>query len=494
MLLLFALILFTAFFTYYDYLRTIEIFEKQEKSRLLVIAKTVACQIDGEQHSALYEENKKKDDIKTSDQDETYQKIHEILKTVKQTNNLPTDIYTAVFSEKEQSFSFVVTSGVRPYFRHKWKKFNERQRDEIHIGGTIDKYETENGIWISAFAPINDHGESRAIIQVDTPFTPFIKSAQEAALQKTWVIGGFLVLASFLLYLLMVRIIRKEIKTKKKMALHNMLIENKNKNIIASIKSAKRIQESILPPYKKIQKEFPDFFVVYKPKDIVSGDFFWYYTIGDISYFAIADCTGHGVPGAMVTMLGQAILRDIIKGSENISPAEILHELDVRLERSINHKKYDIPEGMDISMCRMSRKDNTIEYAGAMRPMIKVRKGDLEIIPGNKYSIGGILDKEKTFENRLVNVEPGDRYYFYTDGYCDQFGGEKGKKYMTKRFREFVSQSQDLRMEDQRYLFNYEFHHWQREEEQVDDVLVAGFEIPGVDYSKTSFPELKIVA
>jgi len=171
-----------------------------------------------------------------------------------------------------------------------------------------------------------------------------------------------------------------------------------------------------------------------------------------------------------------------------------LMELNKRLERTINHNKFDIPEGMDISLCRMSRNEDVIQYAGAFRSMLMIREGEMSIINGNKFSIGGIIDKNKVFENRVVNVQKGDRFYLFSDGYCDQFGGERGKKYMSRRFKKFILDNQDLRMEDQEFLFNYEFHLWQQEEEQVDDVLVAGFEIPGVDYSSTSFPHLRIVA
>ncbi len=495
MLVVLALIIFSGLFTFYDYKKTIRSLETQEQVRLLGIAKTISSQINGEEHLSIYEDNEEKNAIKSSNDNESYRRIHELLKVVKHTNNLPSDLYTAVYNEEDNNFDLVVTSNDEPYFRHKWKQFDQQIIEELNTGGSLECYKSENGIWLSSFAPIKGHGsEFSAIVQVDLPFGPFIKKTQRTALKNAAVLALLLLVASVILYSLMVRIVRKEMEVKKKLAHQNQLIKAKNKNIISSIQSAKRIQESILPPLSKIKKEFPDFFVVYKPKDIVSGDFFWYHTIGSVSYFAVADCTGHGVPGAMVTMLGQTILKDIIKGQEDITPAQILMELNRRLERTINHNKFDIPEGMDISLCRMSRNEDVIQYAGAFRSMLMIREGEMSIINGNKFSIGGIIDKNKVFENRTVNVQKGDRFYLFSDGYCDQFGGEKGKKYMSRRFKRFILDNQDLRMEDQEFLFNYEFHLWQQEEEQVDDVLVAGFEIPGVDYSSTSFPHLRIVA
>ena len=489
------LILVSGLFSWYSYIYEIESLKEREIAKLDAIAKTIASQIDGEVLDEINKRYKQKDEIGSNKQDEHYQRLHQLLKEVRKTNNLPSDIYTTVYKPSKEHFEFLVSSSENTYFKHEWKEFPPSIIENLQNGGSIKKYNTENGSWLSSYVPIEtSENDFSYLVHVDMPFDDFIAAARNRAKQRT---GGLiigLILVTLVFYFIIHKIIKNEMTVKGKLSFQNQQIRLKNKNILDSIHSAKRIQESILPPIGKIKREFPEFFVVYKPKDIVSGDFFWYYTIGDISYLAVSDCTGHGVPGAMVTMLGQAILRDIIKGYEDISPAEILSELNDRLAKSINHNTFDIPEGMDISMCRMSRKDDTIEYAGAFRPMLMIRDGQMEVINGNRYSIGGIKGHSKQFDNKLIHVQPGDRFYLYTDGYCDQFGGDNGKKYMSKRFRNFILQSQDLRMEDQMHLFNYEFHLWQNEEEQVDDVLVAGFEIPGLKYPKKSYLELKSVA
>ncbi|MEO6882847.1 MAG: SpoIIE family protein phosphatase [Bacteroidia bacterium] len=256
-------------------------------------------------------------------------------------------------------------------------------------------------------------------------------------------------------------------------------IEEKNKNITDSIQYAKRIQEAMLPEVSFIQKYLPQSFVLFQPRDIVSGDFYWFCDLPDSSVLiAVADCTGHGVPGAFMSMIGHTLLDEIVKEKKITKPSFILDELHNAVRVSLKQNYGDSRDGMDIALCKINTQDKKLEYAGAMRPLwIYNQQGELTETKANKQAIGGMDISQKMFINHSIDLNLGDTIYLSTDGYADQFGGKEGKKMMVKNFKHLLSEITFLKKEEQQKKLLESFKNWKGTNDQVDDVLVIGIKI-----------------
>jgi len=256
------------------------------------------------------------------------------------------------------------------------------------------------------------------------------------------------------------------------------VIELKNKDITDSINYAKRIQEAILPTRENFKSLFPESFILFKPKDIVSGDFYWLSEKNEHIYIAAADCTGHGVPGAFTSMIGTALLNEIVNDKGIQEPGKILDALREGIIKALKQsgKEGESKDGMDISLCSIDLKNKKLEYAGAYNPLFLLRKKELLEFKADKFPIG-ISDHQKLFTNNLVDLQAGDSIYIFSDGYADQFGGPGGKKYMRKRFKDHLLEMQSLPMEQQGLALNKAIVEWQGKSEQVDDILVIGIRI-----------------
>jgi len=254
-------------------------------------------------------------------------------------------------------------------------------------------------------------------------------------------------------------------------------VENQNKEITESINYAKRIQASILPSLHKIREKLPDSFIYYAPKDIVSGDFYWYDYNRNKAFFAVIDCTGHGVPGAFMSIIGYTQLNEIVSDQKITDPGVILKELDKRVRIALNQNSaadFSSKDGMELGLIAVNFEQQKIEFAGAMRPLYFVKDDDLHIVKGDKYSIGGESRHKKSFKTHRIGFERGDCFYLFSDGYPDQFGGPRGKKFMTKNVGEMVKSMAHLPMKDQGNIVKNAMLNWMRDDEQVDDILIAG--------------------
>ena len=259
----------------------------------------------------------------------------------------------------------------------------------------------------------------------------------------------------------------------------NTEINIKNKQIIDSIQYAKRIQDATLPALEQIEKTFSDLFIFYQPKDIVSGDFYWFTSIDGLSVVVTADCTGHGVPAALMSMIGNDILNEIVYDRNITTPALALNKFDIRIKRALKQKgvEEETSDGIDMAMCAIHLDKNLLQFAGAYRPLYLIRNGNLLEYKANRFSIGGFTKKEKIFKNYDINFYSGDTIYTFSDGFEDQFGGPKGKKFMKKRFREAIIDMQHLNMKEQNKHLRNIFHNWKGDLEQVDDILVIGIRL-----------------
>lgn len=253
----------------------------------------------------------------------------------------------------------------------------------------------------------------------------------------------------------------------------------KNKSITDSITYAKRIQEALMPSHELFKKVVPESFILYQPKDIVSGDFYWVNQRGNKTFIAVVDCTGHGVPGAFMSIIGFELLRNItdVQGIEEAD--KILYEMNrgVAITFGKENSNIRLRDGMDVALCVIDKEKKTLDYAGAFRPMYYIRDNKLEEIKGDRFSVGLMNEKEvKRVTKTTIPIKPGDVFYIFTDGYADQFGGPEGKKYKYRRFRHLLLTIHKLPMTQQAAYMERSLRDWQGEQEQVDDILIVGFE------------------
>lgn len=257
----------------------------------------------------------------------------------------------------------------------------------------------------------------------------------------------------------------------------NIIIEEKNKDITDSIHYAKRIQEAMMPAQEQISQILPNSFVFYKPKDIVSGDFYWMERFGKQIFVAAVDCTGHGVPGAFMSIVGSNLLNQALNEHAITQPASILNSVRKNLIKKLRKSNDDssIKDGMDASLVAINEEEKMLEFAGAYNPLWLIRKGELIEIKADKTPIGiNIYDQEKPFTNHKIELFKGDMVYLFSDGFADQFGGEHGKKYKYKQLQNKLISIHNLSLQGQQSELETEFNKWKGELEQVDDVLIIG--------------------
>jgi serine phosphatase RsbU (regulator of sigma subunit) len=258
-------------------------------------------------------------------------------------------------------------------------------------------------------------------------------------------------------------------------------IEIKNRDITDSINYAQRIQASILPSVRKLQQYFTGSFVYYAPRDIVSGDFYWFDQLPGTNKFIIvcADSTGHGVPGAFMSMIGTTLIKDICNRIDVKSPADILNILDNEIKATLNQNlEGERPnDGMDIIVVELDVATNRMRCSSAMRPFIVYQNGEQLYFKGSRNSIGGQVREEKIFETVELQLTKGDIIYMFSDGYPDQFGGPHGKKFKMVRLRNLLKDIYEKPMEEQYNYVKSNFELWRGELSQVDDVLFMGIRI-----------------
>lgn len=253
-------------------------------------------------------------------------------------------------------------------------------------------------------------------------------------------------------------------------------LEEKNTEILDSITYAKRIQSAILPPEKMVEEHLWNSFVFYKPKDIVAGDFYWMEPTPEGVLFAACDCTGHGVPGAMVSVVCNNSLNRSVREFGLREPGEILDKTRELVIQEFIKSEEVVKDGMDVAICKL--KGNTLQYAGAHNPLWIIRKGasEIEQIKANKQPIGE-FENPLPFSTHSVNLNPGDSIYLFSDGFSDQFGGEKGKKFKAVNFKKLLLSIQEEPMQQQRRLLKEAFENWKGDIEQLDDVCVIGVQV-----------------
>ncbi|MEO9533942.1 MAG: SpoIIE family protein phosphatase [Crocinitomicaceae bacterium] len=325
----------------------------------------------------------------------------------------------------------------------------------------------------------NSQGELEIQKQIDEEkrIATEIKAASERNQKFIILIGaaivGVLILFFGLILFKRYKVIKEQ---KEEINLQKLQVEEKNSEILGSIAYAKRIQDAILPPLESFKHVFPKSFVLYKPKDVVAGDFYWFEKVDNIVLFAVADCTGHGVPGAMVSVVCNNALNRSVREFGLRNPNFILDKTRELVIETFEKSADQVKDGMDIALCAVNLDTFELEFSGANNPLYHINDGELNEIKGDKQPIG-LYDLKKPFKVSKIQLEKGDGIYLGSDGYSDQFGGDKGKKFKYKNFRGLLVKYQDEPSKKQMLLLDTAFERWRGEIEQVDDVCVLGIKI-----------------
>jgi ligand-binding sensor domain-containing protein/serine phosphatase RsbU (regulator of sigma subunit) len=274
------------------------------------------------------------------------------------------------------------------------------------------------------------------------------------------------------------RILKEKELASYKIERQRELLEIKNRNITDSINYAKRIQEALMPSGKIFSRILPESFVFHQPKDIVSGDFFWISERGNKIFVAAVDCTGHGVPGAFMSIIGFELFRKITHNQGIENPSQILSILNKEFEEIFNDvDDYVMRDGMDIAFCVIDKTSKLLEYSGAVNPIYLIRDDKITEISGSRFSVGldNIPEADRSFDNKQIMLQDDDVIYLFSDGYADQFGGPEGKKFKYRRFRHLLLTIHKYPMEEQYNLLSERINRWKGDYEQVDDMLIIGF-------------------
>lgn len=257
----------------------------------------------------------------------------------------------------------------------------------------------------------------------------------------------------------------------------NKIIESKNRDLTDSIVYAQRIQESLLTKTSELNKTLADAFILLKPKDIVSGDFYWFGKTDNKFIFAAIDCTGHGVPGAFMSLLGNSFLENIIYKDGITSPDKILDELNRSVQTSLKQAETNNQDGMDMAICTIDLAEGYVEYSGAKNPLIYIRDHELKTIKGDKYPIGRSLYESVKFTKHTIKPQSPTCFYMFSDGYADQFGGPNNSKFKIPNLRALLLKIHEEPMHEQQTILNKTIEDWKNGQEQIDDILIVGFKI-----------------
>lgn len=392
------------------------------------------------------------------------------------------------WNRKSIQIDFAVMDLSRPEFNHFSYSFGKTEKNQewyqlgnqnhiildhlapgkyrLHVTGC-----NSNKIW-------NNSGTTLVII-IEAPFW-----RSKVSLLIYIVLGAFMAFVFIRFWILQFFNLSRENQEREMFGLQIMLqkeeLSLKNKSITDSINYAKRIQTAMLPPYKLFKSIFPSSFILFMPKDIVSGDFYWVNKLNDKIFISAVDCTGHGVPGAFMSIIGFELFRKITNIEGLSRPSDILNRLNEDFHVIFKDvENVVLRDGMDVSFCSIDKKDRILEFAGAFNPLYLIRDNKITEIKGDRFAIG--LDetnfKEQTFKNHIIPIQKGDILYLFSDGFADQFGGPDGKKYKYRRFRHLLLTLHQLPMEKQHEILENNVIEWRGDQDQVDDILVIGIKI-----------------
>ena len=374
----------------------------------------------------------------------------------------------------------------------------QAEQDKEHISDTLKDFKELTEKQQMQIA-LNEQEKEILELEVSEQET---KLKNEALIRKSIIgLSAFLVLIAILLFIgfrMKQKTSRKLTKQNKEILEQQGIINKKNQNITKSLNYGKRLQDAMLPPINDIQKYFTDSMVLFMPRDIVSGDFYWYSgqrlssvisktqseeeaakdkNKDDYVIVGAVDCTGHGVPGAFMSSIGYNLMHEIISRGI-LEPQKILSVLNLGVRNYLKQDETDNRDGMDAAICTLNKKKNILEFAGAKNPLVYIQDGELTQVKGDYLSVGGLQreDEKRSYTKHTIKIDKPTTFYIYSDGYQDQIGGEDGRKFMSKIFKELLLDIYTKPMEEQKRILVEQHNKWLGSKyRQVDDILIIGF-------------------
>lgn len=456
--------------------------EESTLAKLYGIASTLSQQIDRDALSELYRQHPLNGDTNSISENPTWQMYCSLFKDAVEINQLKTPIYTLSYDSLSGKFlGGVASNGISTYG---WEyQTPPKKLHEIYlVGGTIPPFHDNHGTWLSAAYPLKDRGGNVfAIIEADYPFDSFIEEARSEALRDLLISVMVMLIVGLITYRILGNVLHSEEVSKLALEEAKNRLQEKNGEVISSLEYARTIQETMLPSPTEMSSFFEHCFVMNRPRDIVSGDFYWFHQLdADRALIAVADCTGHGVPGALMSIMGHGYLNEIVSEQKIQSPAEILTRLDKKIHATFTDQVSDHSngtDGMDVGICLVDRSVKRITFSGARRPLSVIcPNGDKEHIHGAKRAIGEhFLANQVAFENAELQLRPRCMYYLYSDGIQDQFGGPESKKLLRKRLIGWLSELTEMPDDLHLETLQTRFAEWKGNNLQVDDLCLVGF-------------------
>lgn len=451
--------------------------EQRQYDKLSAITATLAVNLNGGIHDKLIQNNQSSLSKKYILKDSLYNVIQADLQIAFEINNLKSALYTLIYDSVSQKFRYGVRSDEYNDFMNEYVGSPIVLKEQFEVGGVIPKYKSVNGIWLSAFHPIKDeNGKVVAILEADVDFTEFKSEVNWQYLKESMISLVAIIFMSLFFILYARKILIGEYKNKLLLAKKNKIIQAKNRDIIDSFHYAQKIQAAILPSKLEFDKTFEDSFIFYVPKELVSGDFYWHEKVGDDVFFAVADCTGHGVPGSILTIICANALNFVVNVNKLKNTGEILDAVRIRVIDFLAKGGHNINDGMDIAICRYNKASLMLQYSGAYNPVYIFSENEFIVTKPCKQPVGRYL-YTKNFEYSNHQLSKGDSLYLFSDGFSDQFGGPKNKKFKYKQFKSLISENKNKPFEIQKDIFTNTFNDWKGECEQIDDVCILGLKI-----------------
>lgn len=406
-----------------------------------------------------------------------------LFKEAAEINGLKTPIYTLTFDSATNSFVGGVASNGLQTYGWRYNSPPDELRDIYATGGVIHPFEDEHGTWLSAVYPLHDSsGRAFAVVEVDYPFDSFILEAREEAMRNAFVSCMVLLLVGFITFPMLRQVLQAEERSKTALSEAKDRLQEASNDAKSSLEYARTIQETMLPDSGEMDAFFKHCFVFNRPRDIVSGDFYWFRRINDHkALIAVADCTGHGVPGALMSIMGHNYLNEIVIEQHIVSPCDILERLDQKIKETFCYRSENPSkgtDGMDVGICLVDRVEKTVVFSGARRLLTVITETGTEDFHGTKRGIGEhYLAETVHYTNASLQIADGAVCYLYTDGMPDQFGGDESKKLLRKRLMSWLNELQETPDELKLDVLMSRFAEWKGENAQVDDVCLIGFRV-----------------
>lgn len=479
MLIIYVCIIFiTTFFIVFSYYNALALQEERQYDKLRAIVSSMAVNIDGDAHDRLMNRYKSTADSTAIKTDSVYHSINDKLHSIVEENGL-SPMYTLVYDGEKDEFVYGVRSDDFVDFKNKYQQPPQQLTEQMETGGVIPMYESENGMWLSAFYPIkNNAGEVVALLEADIEFSEFKALVNERYFRELMIALGVIVVIALFLIPYARKILASDDKQKKLTLQQKLTIESKNRDIMDSIRYALRIQRAMLPSLNIFEENDLEGFVFHQAKDVVAGDFYWIERHGDELFFAVADCTGHGVPGAIISLLCSNALNRAVDVMEIRETSQILDATREMIIKRLGKGDNEMKDGMDISICKLNLKTKVLQYSGANNPIYIYSSQDKEMKVAKpcKQPVGAYV-KQEPFKCKEFQLVEGDILYLFTDGYADQFGGARGKKFKYRPFRELILKGAQTPLDEQKTQLMRSLREWMRDYDQIDDICVMGVKV-----------------